>query len=371
MWIKEMKRYTMNRKNSKRLYRAAENDEAWKMMKNTNKCLITIVICLIAFLCSASIGSVIIPGTDILKIIWHKITGAGLGDIPDTTVSILMNIRLPRALLSFLVGSALAVSGTVMQSVLRNPLASSYTIGVSSGASLGAAIAITSGLTLAGASVLAVPLIAFLSGLLTVFLVIGFTKHFDRNLENQTIILVGMVFSLFVNAILTLVTALSQDHLQQLIYWQMGSFSSKGYIHVLITAFVLLLGIPALIHYSPELDILTFGEEQAKASGVNVERMKYLLITISTLLTGISVAFCGTIGFVDLIAPHIVRRIFGSSHKLVIPMSALFGGAIMAFSDLISRTVLAPRQLPVGAITALIGAPFFAYIYFAKRKEKV
>lgn len=337
------------------------------------KAAVFAAVCLfiLSLLLSVGLGSVFISPSDIIKIIGNYIFDIPLHNITEINASIFWEIRLPRTFTAFLVGGCLAASGTIMQSILRNPLASSYTLGVSSGASLGAAIVILFGSSMIGITFLLTPIVAFVTGLGTVFLVMGLAEYFDKNLENQTIILVGMVVSLFANAILTLITALLSNHLQQLIFWQMGSFSAKTWQHVAIIAPVLVIGAVVFIRFSTELDLLTFGEEQALTSGVEVKKTKLLLIVISALLTGISVSFCGTIGFVDLIAPHIARRIFGASHKIVIPMSILIGGSLMMTADLISRTALAPRQLPVGAITALIGAPFFAFIYFKKQRRTV
>ena len=275
---------------------------------------------------------------------------------------------MPRAVMAFLVGASLAASGAVMQSVLRNPLASSYTLGVSSGASLMVAIVLTTGLTLPGLGGYTLPLFGFLGGLGTVFLAMGLSMRFSKNLENQTIILVGMVLSLFVNALLTLITSMAGDRLKQLVYWQMGSFSGQSWANAGLVLPILLLSLLVLLRYSREMDLMTFGEEQALSAGVDLRPVKFILIAVSSLLTGTAVSLAGVIGFVDLIAPHIVRRFFGSSHRLLVPMSALFGGMFMVLADLAARTVLAPQELPVGAVTALIGAPFFAYIYFHKKK---
>ena len=341
-------------------------------MKTGLKMALTAVLCVLILIVASGVGSVGISPADILKIFNNKLFAAPLGGIADITADILWNIRLPRSLMAFLVGSALAASGTVMQSVLRNPLASSYTLGVSSGASLGAAIVILSGAALSSfAGMFTLPLVGFIFGLGTVFLAMGLTARFDCNMENHTIVLVGMVLSLFVNAVLTLVTALSREHLQQLVFWQMGSFSAKDWTHVAVVLPILIVCLLYLMFFTNEMDIMTFGEEQALSSGVDIKKVKFRLIAVSALLTGASVAFCGTIGFIDLIAPHVVRKIFGSSHRLVLPASALFGGAFMAAADLVSRTVLAPQELPVGAVTALIGAPFFAYIYFKKRGRAI
>ena len=331
-------------------------------MKQTFKILTLAALALFVLALGVAFGSVGIAPGDLLAILGHKLFGAALPeDISQITVSILWTIRFPRAVMAFLIGAALSASGTVMQSVLRNPLASSYTLGVSSGASLFAAVVMVTGLSL--------PLFGFLGGLATVFLAIALAVRFDRNLENQTIILVGMVLSLFVNALLTLVTALSSERLKQLVFWQMGSFSAQTWQNAALTLPILLIGLVVMMRYAREMDLITFGEEQALSAGVDLKRVKFVLIAVSALLTGTAVSFAGVIGFVDLIAPHIVRKIFGSNHRIVVPMSALFGGCFMVLADLIGRTVMAPQELPVGAVTALIGAPFFAYIYFHRRRR--
>lgn len=327
-------------------------------------------LALIALALGAAIGSVGISPRVLLSVLGSKLFGAALPeDIGEITVSILWTIRFPRAVCAFLIGAALAASGTVMQSVLRNPLASSYTLGVSSGASLFAAVVIVTGFTLPVLERYTLPLFGFLGGLGTVFLAMALAMRFNRNLENQTVILVGMVLSLFVNALLTLVTALSAERLSQLVFWQMGSFSALTWADAGLVLPILLLSLAVLLRYSRELDLMTFGEEQALSAGVDLRRVKFLLIAVSALLTGTAVSLAGVIGFVDLIAPHVVRRIFGSNHRAVVPMSALFGGAFMVLADLLARTVLAPQELPVGAVTALIGAPFFAYVYFRRERR--
>ena len=310
-------------------------------------CLAAGILCLLA---GMGVGSVSITPGDMAAIVGSRITGSVLPEhIPEITASILWDLRMPRAVMAFLTGTALAASGAVMQSLLRNPLASGYTLGVSSGASLAAAAAIVSGFTLP------------LPG--------GYTlSRFDRNLENTTVILTGMVISLFVNAILTLITAFSKEHLQQLVFWQMGSFSGQSWHNCAVMLAVVSVGVLILTRYGWEMDLITFGEEQALSAGVELKRVKIILIVLTSLLTGSAVAFVGVIGFIDLISPHVVRRLFGSSHRIVVPVSALFGGSFMVLADLAARTIVSPEELPVGAVTALIGAPFFAYVYFIRRK---
>lgn len=339
-------------------------------MKSRTKIILLLVLTLAALMMGVTLGSVGIAPGEMLAVLGNKFFGRALPEgLSDITVSILWTIRFPRALMAFLIGAALAASGAVMQSVLRNPLASSYTLGVSSGASLFAAVIIVTGFRLPILGQYTLPLFGFIGGLGTVFLAMAMAMRFNRNLENHTIILVGMVLSLFVNALLTLVTSLSSDRLSQLVFWQMGSFSGQTWQNVGLALVVLLVGLLILERYSREMDLMTFGEEQALSAGVDLRRVKLILITISALLTGTAVSMAGVIGFVDLIAPHVVRRIFGSNHRVVVPVSALFGGTFMVLADLISRTVLAPQELPVGAVTALIGAPFFAYVYFRRGRS--
>ncbi|MCL2747538.1 MAG: iron ABC transporter permease [Oscillospiraceae bacterium] len=335
------------------------------------KIFITISAALVILVLGVSLGSVNIPPGDVLGIIGHEVLGLRLPpDIKPATVTILWNLRLPRVLLAFIAGGALSVSGAVMQSLLRNPLASSYTIGVSSGASLGASFVILYGAAIPIIGAFALPFMGFIFGLGTILIAIALASRLDKSMENNTIILVGMVFSLFVNAITTLMAALSKEQMQRLITWQMGSFSMKDWQAVYILAPVLLLGTAFIAHFDKELDMMTFGEDQAKTMGVNLKSVKWTLLVSSAAITGSTIAFVGVIGFVDLVAPHIVRKLFGSSHRLVIPMSAVLGGAFMVVCDLAARTVVSPSELPVGAVTALIGAPFFAYIYFSRRASR-
>lgn len=340
-------------------------------MKTGVKILISIIICIIVLVLAVGIGSVYIEPFDILKIIFSNIFNKPLTqDIEANLVSIIWKIRLPRALIAFIVGGALAVSGSVMQSVLKNPLASSYTLGVSSGASVGAGLVIITGFTIPLLGKFTLPFIGLLSGLIAVYLAISFSAKIDKNMENNTIILIGMVFSLFINALITLMTALSRENIERLTFWQMGSFSLKEWSDVMILFPIVVICVISLMRFSKELDIMTFGEEQALTMGVEMQKVKWILLGLSAALTGSAIAFVGVIGFIDLIAPHVVRRIFGSSHRLVIPMSMLFGGAFMVVCDLIARTIIPLSELPVGAVTAIIGAPFFAYVYFDKRKVR-
>ena len=333
--------------------------------------VLSLAACLFILLAAIRTGSVYISIPDLIKIIGSHITGKPLPDNVDPMYdSIFWSIRMPRAITAFLVGGCLSVSGAVMQAVLQNPLASSYTLGVSSGASLGAAMVLLCGISIAGLESFMLPLAGFVFGLVTVAFSILLASHIDRNVSNQTIVLIGMILSLFVTGIMNLMMTFYSDKSKQLWLWMTGSFSARNWTHCAIIFGCGIVGFIVLFLLSGRLDILTFGELQAGSMGVEVKKTKLIAIMTASLLTGVSVAFAGVIGFIDLAAPHVVRKIFGPSHKIVIPMSFIYGGAFMALCDLAARTVLSPREIPVGAVTALVGAPFFAYVFFAKGRRR-
>lgn len=314
------------------------------------------------------IGSVYVPPSEILSAISVRLFGdpmpEGLG---STTVNIIMDLRMPRVILAFLTGAALSASGAAVQSVLRNPLASPYTLGVSSGASLGAGIVIAAGFTFLGQFTLAAAGLA--SALLTMFAAVAFTSRIDKSFESSTIVLTGMVISLFISAIVNLMANLADEKYKQILKWQTGSFSGRGWGYCAVLAVVSVICIAVYISRSRELDLMSFGDEQAASAGIDPAKTRRFLLVVMSVLTGTAVAFSGVIGFIDMIAPQIVRRIFGAKHSMVIPMSAIVGGTFMVICDIAARTLTAPSELPVGTVTALIGAPFFAYVFFRRRKK--
>jgi iron complex transport system permease protein len=333
------------------------------------------IVSLLIIAAASSLGSSDISFGDTVLVILHKIFGLPLSqEIDPRTVSIVWLLRLPRVLLAFFVGGALAMSGAVCQSILRNPLASPYILGVSSGASLGAGLVIIGGITIPLLGIFTLPLTGFVFGLATVFFVSAFSSRIDRfgstgSVSGNTIILCGMVLSLFLNALLTTLSAIFSDDLRRIALWQMGSFAMRGWIYVQVILPFLVIGAVGILFYTKEMDILSFGDDQAKSAGVETGALRKKLLAFCAILTGAAVALSGVIGFVDLIAPHAARRITGSRHRHLIPMSFFLGGSLMALTDLVARTIISPSELPVGAITALIGAPFFAWIFFKGRRN--
>ena len=338
-----------------------DNKTKIKMLLLTGAACISVIL-------GVGIGSVFIPPADILAILGNRLAGRRASDaINPIYNSLVMDMRLPRVLLAFLVGAALSASGTVMQSVLKNPLASPFGLGISAGAGLGAALVIVSGMSAGFLGFFMLPVFSFGSGLLTVVLVMGIASRIDRRMSNTTIVLIGMVVSLFFTAIMNLLATISPEYAQRINLWQLGSFSMKDWGSVWVLFPVTALCLIIFQSSAKEMDIMTFGEEQAQSIGVDLKRSKWGLMLCVAVLAGTAVAFSGIIGFVDLIAPHVVRRFFGSSHRKVLPASALFGGTFMVLCDLAARTLTPPKEIPIGTITALIGVPFFIYIYFGKR----
>jgi len=340
--------------------------------KKTKTALIALpIIAVFAMIIGVALGSVYISPDKIISVISNRIFNTALSEnvLPSDSV-IIWQLRMPRVALAFLIGGALSASGAVVQSVLKNPLASPFTLGVSSGASLGAGVVIAFSFSIPFLGYNATLILAALAaGLVSVYLCILFASKIDKSLQSTTIVLCGMVFSMFINAMFTLLASFSGDKMQQILKWQLGTFSAKGWEYAGIMLVVLLICLIVLSFYSSELDILTFGEEQATAMGVETKKVKWILLIVSSVLTGCSVAFVGVIGFVDLIVPHIVRRMFTSRHKYLIPLSAIIGGILMIVVDLTARTIISPRELGTGIVTSLIGAPFFAYVYFKGRKK--
>lgn len=329
--------------------------------------VLSIVTVLIVFV-AIGIGSVVVPPKDIIRIVFNQLFGVALPThIDESTVAIIWEMRIPRVLMAFVVGALLSLSGVVIQAVLRNPLASSYTLGVSSGASFGVAIVVFLGVSSSALGLLFMPFVGFIFAILSIFAVILLSSKFDPRLENNTVILVGLIFSLFFSSVISLIATFNYESVKQLYAWQFGSFASTSWSEVVLLTVLLIIISVVTYTYSREIDILTFGDEQSNIVGVNARKTKVILLFLAAAMTGSAIAFVGIIGFVDLIIPHVVRKIFGAAHKIVIPMTILIGGSFMVICDLLARTLIDTQEIPVGVITSLIGAPFFIYVYFSKR----
>jgi iron complex transport system permease protein len=272
--------------------------------------------------------------------------------------------------LAGLVGASLAIAGAAFQGLLRNPLADPYTLGVSSGASLGAVLTLFFNLSIPIIGSFTLPLLSILFSWVTIFLVLAFARKIERSMRVETIILTGIIFSSFLGAIISLMIALTGDELRQIIGWLLGSVSMRGweYIKIILPFFV--LGSVILIFNTKELNAMSFGEERAHHLGVNVQRRKLMILTAGSILTGAAVAVSGTIGFVGLVIPHLSRLVWGPDHRHLLPLSIITGSGFLILADLISRTIISPTELPIGVITALFGAPVFALILLQRKRTE-
>jgi iron complex transport system permease protein len=324
-----------------------------------------------AMLMGISIGTVSVPAMTIIKVIAAEILPFISLENTDTMHSnIIMNIRLPRVLLAGLVGASLAIAGAAFQGLLRNPLADPYTIGVSSGASLGAVLTLFLGLSIPFAGMFTLPLFSILFSFLTIFAVLLFARNIERSMKVETIILTGIIFSSFLGAFISLMIALTGDELRQIIGWLLGSVSMRGWAYIKIIIPFFLIGAILLLVNSKELNAMSFGEDKAQHIGVDVQKRKMMILIAGSILTGAAVAVSGTIGFVGLVIPHLTRLLWGPDHRHLLPLSILMGAGFLIIADLVSRTIIAPTELPIGVITAIIGAPAFAIILMKRRTER-
>ncbi|NUH84096.1 iron ABC transporter permease [Bacillus firmus] len=324
-----------------------------------------------AMLMGVSIGTVSVHPITIIRVISAEIFPfISLGNTDAMHANIIMNIRLPRVLLAGLVGASLAIAGAAFQGLLRNPLADPYTIGVSSGASLGAVLTLFFGLSIPFAGMFTLPLFSILFSFLTIFAVLLFARNIERSMKVETIILTGIIFSSFLGALISLMIALTGEELRQIIGWLLGSVSMRGWAYINIILPFFIIGAILLLVNSKELNAMSFGEEKAQHIGVDVQKRKMMVLVAGSILTGAAVAVSGTIGFVGLVIPHLTRMLWGPDHRHLLPLSILMGSGFLIIADLVSRTIIAPSELPIGVITALIGAPAFGVILM-KRKNKL
>ncbi|WP_033827916.1 FecCD family ABC transporter permease [Bacillus andreraoultii] len=323
---------------------------------------------IVAILVGISIGTVMVPIVDIVKVItagiFHKEP-----NVDPMFVSIVWNIRLPRVLLAGFVGASLAIAGAAFQGLLRNPLADPYTLGVSSGASVGAVLTIFLNLSIPFFGAFTLPFLSIVFALITIFIVLIFAKKIDRAMKVETIILTGIIFSSFLGAFISLMIALTGEELRQIVGWLLGSVSMRGWDYLKIMLPFFLLGSLLLILNGKELNAMSFGEERAKHLGVNVKLRKLLVLIAGSILTGAAVAVSGTIGFVGLVIPHLTRLLWGPDHRHLLPLSILTGSGFLILADLVARTIISPTELPIGVITALIGAPVFAGLLMRSKRK--
>jgi iron complex transport system permease protein len=331
--------------------------------------IVSILLCLLlilVILSSVTVGSVKVRPSRSITILLQSILGLKGGGT-ETEQAIILSLRFPRALLAGLVGAGLSVSGVIFQALLKNPLADPYILGVSSGAAVGAIVAILMGLSTLS---LGLPLASFVGALLTILAVFYFGRQ-EGKIHPNTLLLAGVIIGSFLSALIMFFISVSQkEELHTIIFWLMGDFSFSNYQTIRIIFPYILLSFLFLYSRARQLNLILSGEEDALQLGVNVENLRLISYLSASLLTAASVSVCGLIGFVGLIVPHSVRLIFGPDHRLLIPCSALVGASFLIASDTLARTLLAPIELPVGVITATFGGPFFIYLLKTRKVVK-
>jgi len=322
----------------------------------TRRNVVTLTLALVAGLLLVGLGALALGGVHLsLGEVWGGLRGTAAQPEASTIVR---EIRLPRILLAMLVGAALAVSGTALQALLRNPLADPYVLGISSGAALGAIVALYVGGRVAAAS----PLVAFAGALLTTAWVYLLGRRAGR-LASYTLVLAGVITASFLSAVILFVlTLLSTRDVRGIAFWLMGDLSVVTDVQLRILLPVVALGILALYAFAKDLNVLLLGEEEAAHLGVNVARVQTAVYVLASLLTGMAVSVSGAIGYLGLLVPHLGRLVVGNDHRMLLPTAALGGAIVLTLSDTLARTAVAPAELPVGAVTAVAGAPVFIYL---------
>jgi iron complex transport system permease protein len=339
------------------------------MHQRLNGRLVIVTLCLV--LAAAMLLGVVVGESRISFTRAMAIIGSTFLPIPadwsQSEESIILLIRLPRVILAALVGAALAVCGAVLQSLFRNPMADPFLLGISNGAALGASLVLVTGVGY-GAGILGVPVAAFAFGLGTIYIVYELARV-GNSVPVTMLLLCGIAVAAFMSAGTSFLLFLSGENLHQIVFWLLGGISGRGWDYVLLLLPFVIGGSVLFFSISRSLNALMFGEESAQYLGIEVESLKKMILVVVSLVTGAAVSVSGIIGFVGLVTPHMVRLWIGPDHRILIPVSLLFGAILLVLADLASRVLLAPNELPIGIITALCGAPFFAYLLRRRGRE--
>lgn len=338
--------------------------------KNINgNIALSFIAVMLVFICliSVGIGAFFIPLDKTIAILLSKVGIVLPIEFTSREHAVLIAIRLPRVVMGVLIGGALGVSGTVIQGVFRNPLASPGLIGVSGGAAAGATIAIVLGFTALG--IWTLPAMAFVGGLGTAMLVYRFARR-GGQAEVTTLLLVGIAVNALMGAVVSFLSFVSDDaELRSIVFWMMGSLSASIWKFIWVIAPFIILSFIFMLRYARTLNLLALGDAEARHLGVDTERARLQCLALASIATGAAVSVAGVIGFVGLVAPHLLRLILGPDHRLLLPASAMGGAILLVLADLFARTIVSPAQLPLGLVTALVGAPFFLYLIERTRRD--
>lgn len=346
----------------------------WKQQSHRVILASMTIALVITFLFALSIGQVHIPVTEIITILLHKVSLASGADIDTVHETVLLSIRLPRLLMTILIGASLGLSGAALQGLFRNPLVEPGLIGVSSGAALGVVTLIvfgtSVGLVSGGRSMsVLMPLSAFAGGLLATTLVQQIGVQVNKA-NVAVLILAGVAINALAGSLMGLVVFhADENQLRMFTFWTLGDMGGATWQQLLVAAPLLMFSCVGLMRYQHALNAIALGETEAFHMGVDVQRVKNRIVFFAALAVGTSVSLAGAIGFVGLVVPHLVRVAFHSDNRLVLPASVLCGPLLLILADMASRMVVAPAELPIGVVTALIGAPFFIYLLIHSRRK--
>jgi ABC-type Fe3+-siderophore transport system permease subunit len=346
---------------------AARRRRAWPALGGAGLALV------LALLAGVWVGALPLPPGAVVVTLLDRLLGPlGIevpGGLEGTEAAVLMQLRLPRVLLAALVGAGLAVSGAAYQGVFRNPLADPYLLGAAAGAGLGATVVIAWSPVQSLGPIGVVPLAAFVGALVGVGCAVALGTVAGGS-HSPTLLLAGVAVAAFLAAAQTLVQQQNTDDLREIYGWLLGQLGNSQWSDVLLVLPYLGVSCLVLLLCGRALDVLAVGDDEASSLGVHPGRLRLLVILAASLATATAVAVSGLIGFVGLVVPHIVRRLVGGSHARVLPMSVLVGGAFLVLADLVARVVLAPAELPIGVVTAFIGAPFFAGLLWVGARRR-
>jgi iron complex transport system permease protein len=337
-------------------------------MRHRSRWIMVFLICLLAVALAGalSVGSVAIPFSMVAEMLWHWLGGTSLEQFPASAVDILFTIRLPRVLLVALTGAALSASGAAYQGLFRNSLADPYVIGVASGAGLGAMVAVLAG-PVSWFGTIAMPVGAF-SGAIIVVLAVTVAAQRRRERATQDMILAGVAIGTLASALTTFLMIRAGRQAGQLLAFLLGSASSVGWEAVRIVTVCIVIGLTCLVIAARDLNVLLLSEEQADLLGIDVRRVRVLVIFGATLMTAAAVAFHGLIGFVGIIVPHALRLLFGGDNRTLVPFAAIFGALFLLSADVLARTLQAPVEIPLGIVTACIGSPVFLALLLRRNR---
>jgi len=339
------------------------------MMLRKHPFIFNASLLILALIFSIALGAVFIPPGTILRILAAQFPGTNIvPDWPNSSQAIILAVRLPHTILVALTGAALATSGAAYQGLFRNPLADPYLIGVASGAGLGAVFAMSWNWPTSLLGFYLIPIAAFVGAIITVFIVYNLARV-NGMVPLTTLILAGVAVSAFASALTSYLMLRADDQVHRAISFLLGGSPMAGWDPIIAVIPYMAIGIGLLSVSGHILNVLQFGEDEARQMGLNVDRAKTFVIITASLTTAVAVAFSGIIGFIGLIVPHIIRLVWGPDYKRLIPLSIFLGGTALLLADMLARVLLAPSTLPVGIVTALAGAPFFLWILRRAKRE--